>query len=45
MEIECKMSENITKNYSIVIGRGVTNIKTFFDINKPILKKTEKCKI
>ncbi len=39
VEIECIRSENIKKNFDIIIGRGVTNINAFYNINKHILKE------
>lgn len=39
VEIECIRSENIKKNFNIIIGRGVTNINAFYNINKHILKE------
>ena len=42
VEIECKRSENMTKKFNIILGRGVTNIETFFKMNKHLLKKNGK---
>ena len=42
VKIECKRSENITKKFNIILGRGVTNIETFFKMNKHLLKKNGK---
>ena len=39
VEIECIRSENIKKNFDIIIGRGVTNINAFYNMNKHILKE------